>query len=91
MIPNEARKTDNWWKVKSNLEKHRLSSRRYPDAKVSDMLVLYRDRKNSEKEGQSLWTEKKHEVKRIEYVPHVGELYYSDGVPHAGIRSDILL
>ena len=38
IIPNEARKKDNWWEVKSNLEKHRLSSRTYPDVKVGDMV-----------------------------------------------------
>ena len=91
MIPNEARKKENLWKVKSNLEKHRLSSRKYPDVKVGDMVFLYRKRKNFEKEGQSIWTEKKHEVMRIEDIPHVGKLYYLDGVPHAVVRSDILL
>ena len=71
MIPNEAMKKENLWKVKSNLEKHRLSSRKYPDVKIGDMFfVLYRKRKNFEKEGQSIWTEKKHEVMRIEDIPH---------------------
>ena len=59
--------------------------------KMAIWFFLYRKRKNFEKEGQSIWTEKKHEVMRIEDIPHVGKLYYLDGVPRAVVRSDNLL
>ena len=68
-----------------------ISSRKYLEVKVGDMVSVYRKRKNVEKEGQSLWSGKMHEVIKIEDVPHVGKLYYSDGVPHAVVRSDILV
>ena len=91
LTPHEARKKENWWKVKSNLEKHRQSSRKYPPVNIGDMVRLYRRRRNFEKENVSLWTDRKYEVKRIEDVPQVGKLYHLDGVPNGVLRSEILL
>ena len=39
-IRNEARKKDNWWRVKVKLEKHRLKSRKYQEAIVGDLVRL---------------------------------------------------
>jgi len=42
-IPNEARKKENWWHVKVNLEKNKLKSRKYPDVNVGDMVRLLKN------------------------------------------------
>ena len=48
-IPNEARKKENWWQVKVNLEKNKLKSRKYPDVNVGDMVRLLKKRKKMRK------------------------------------------
>ena len=90
-IPNEARKPENWWRVKVNLEKHRLKSRAYPKVVIGDMVRLLRKRKNFEKEAVGIWSEKKYEVKKIEDIPNVGKVYYLENHPHGVLRSEILI
>ena len=91
MIPNEARKPENFIKVKGFMERHRKDSRKYPPIKVGDFVRVYRKRKNFEKETAGLWTDKKYEVKQIEDVPDVGKLFHVEGQQHPLLRSEILL
>ena len=89
--PIEARKPENWMKVKNNLEKKRNTTRKYPPVEVGSLVRLFRKRKNFEKESQSLWSEKRYEVKKIEDVPDVGKIYHLEGHPHGVLRSEILI
>ena len=64
--PIEARKPEQLMKVKSNLEKNRNKTRKYPPVEVGSLVRLFRKRKNFEKESQSVWSDTRYEVKEIE-------------------------
>ena len=91
-IPIDARKPENWMKVKNNLERNRNKSRKYPPVSVGDLVHVYRKRKNFEKSAEfGLWSNRKYRIERIEDVPDAGKLYYLDGLPNPVIRAEILI
>jgi uncharacterized membrane protein (UPF0127 family) len=46
MTPKEARKPENYVKVKSNLENNRVKNRKYEDIKVGDKVRIYKKKNN---------------------------------------------
>jgi uncharacterized membrane protein (UPF0127 family) len=91
MTPKEARKPENYMKVKNNLENNRVKNRKYQDIKVGDKVRIYKKKKNFQKSNVSIWSENRYEVKQIEDVPNAGKLYHLIGMPKPMLRAEILL
>jgi hypothetical protein len=91
MTPKEARKPENWWNVKWNLENNKVKNRKYEDIKVGDKVRIYKKRKNFQKSNVSIWSENRYTVNKIEDVPNAGKLYHVDGMPKPMLRAEIIL
>jgi uncharacterized membrane protein (UPF0127 family) len=91
MTPKDARKPENYMKVKINLENNRIKNRKYKDIKVGDKVRIYKKKKNFQKSNVSIWSDNRYEVKEIEDVPNVGKLYHVIGMPKPMLRAELLL
>jgi len=90
MTPNEARKPENQFNVKLNLELKRRSSRIYPDINVGDTVKIYKKKDKLDKEHKSTWSKENHMVEGIE--ESLGQKFYKvSGRPKVLLRSEILL
>ena len=90
MTPKEARKPENYVKVKSNVEHNRIKNRKYEDINVGDKLRI-KKRKNFQTSNVSILSENRYTVNKIEDVPNAGKLYHVDGMPKPMLRAEILL
>jgi len=90
MTPNEAKKPENEFTVKLNLELKRKNNRIYPNVNVGDMVKVYRKKDKLDKERLSLWSKDVYRVERID--ESMGQKFYKlEGKPKALMRGEILL
>jgi hypothetical protein len=87
--PNEARKADKTMDVKTNLELHKISKRKYPDIKVGDNVRYYVKRKNFQKERIPVWSQTKHAVTEIT-EDHGQKFYKVEGYNRPLMRHEVL-
>ena len=90
MTPADARKPENIFEVKSNLEMHRVKKRRYKDVNVGDDVRVYTKKKNFQKERVGVWSENKYKVIKIE-ESHGQKFYYTEGRERPLLRHEMLL
>lgn len=89
MTPNEARKEENDFEVRTNLEVNRISTRKYPELKVGDKVRVYKKRKAFDKERVGVWEDGHRKITDI-IESHGQKLYKVDNVDRPLIRSNIL-
>jgi len=90
MTPVEAKKPDNIFEVKSNLEMHRVKKRKYPEVEEGDEVRVYTKKKNFQKERVPIWSENKYKVSKID-VSHGQRFYFLEGRERPLMRHEILL
>jgi len=73
--PLDARKKENHDAVKSNLEKHRVSLRKYDVLNVGDHVRRYEKKKDYAKEHIGVWSAKIYTIDKIEKLSN-GQLIY---------------
>ena len=89
LTPNEARKPQNHFSVKMQLELNRIKTRKYPSLRIGDEVKMFRQKGIAEKERSSTWSVNKHKIENIE--KKLGQEYYSvKGVNRPYLRSEIL-
>ena len=64
MTPDDARKKENHIHVKTQLEIHRITKRRYPDVNIGDVVKVYQKRP-FDKIQVSTWTKDSYKVEAI--------------------------
>ena len=95
MRPVDAEKPENQFYVKTNLEIHRISKRRYPDISVGNYVKVYKKKDKLDKEHISTWSDRKYRVDNI--TQSFGQdVYHLDGYTQNGrnvglLRHEILL
>ena len=93
--PAEAEKPQHQFHVKFNMEKHRKTTRKYPDVEVGDYVRVHKNKDKLDKEHISTWGDKRYKVNSI--TETFGQNYYHlDGYKQNGrsvglLRHDILL
>jgi hypothetical protein len=73
--PIDAKKEENLEKVKSNLEKHRVSMRTYDELNVGDQVRRYEKKKNYAKEHVGVWSSKIYTIDKIERLSNNEPIY----------------
>ena len=89
MTPNEARKEENDFEVRTNLEIKRISTRKYPELNVGDKVRIYKKRKAFDKERVGVWEDGYRRITQI-IESHGQKLYKVDNYDRPLIRSNIL-
>ena len=74
MTPDEARKKENHLKVKTQLELHRITKRRYPDIHIGDDVKIYQKKGAFDKRQVSTWSKESYKVENISET--VGPKFY---------------
>ena len=75
LTPSDAKKEENHDKVKSNLEKHRVSMRTYDELNVGDSVRRYEKKKNYAKEHVGVWSSKLYTIDKIETLSTGQSIY----------------
>ena len=95
LTPSNAEKPENQFYVKTNLEMHRISKRKYPDIHVGDYVKVYKKKDKLDKEHRSVWGERRYKVEDIResFGQHI---YYLEGYTQNSkrvplLRNEILL
>ncbi|MCR9134318.1 MAG: transposase family protein, partial [bacterium] len=89
LSPNEARKPQNHFSVKMQLELNRIKTRKYPNLRIGDEIKIFRKKGITEKERNSTWSVNKYKIEKIEQK--LGQdYYYVEGVSRPYLRSEIL-
>ena len=89
MTPEEATKEDNQYKVKTQLEIHRLRQRDQPELEVGDKVRMYQKKGAFDKERVPVWEEGTRKVQSIERVFGT-KLYRVDNHDRPVLRSNLL-
>jgi len=89
MTPNEARKEENDFEARTNMEIKRISTRKYPELNVGDKVRIYKKRKAFDKERVGVWEDGYRTIKEV-IESHGQKLYKVDNVDRPIIRSNIL-
>lgn len=89
MTPNDARKEENEFEAKTNMEIQRISTRKYPELKVGDKVRIYKKRKAFDKERVGVWEDGYRRITGI-VESHGQKLYKVDNYERPLIRSNIL-
>ena len=75
LTPLDVKKEENHDKVKSNLEKHRVSMRTYDELNVGDHVRRYEKKKNYAKEHAGVWSRKIYTIDKIETLSNGQPIY----------------
>jgi hypothetical protein len=89
MTPNEARKEENDFDVRTNLEIQRISTRKYHELKVGEKVRVYKKRKAFDKERVGVWEDGWRKIESI-VESHGQKLYKVNNYDRPLIRSNIL-
>ena len=89
MTPAQAKKPENIFEVKSQLEVNRVKKRKYPNIEVGDEVRIFTKKKNFQKERHPPWSQTKHKVLSIE-SSHGQDFYKVEGREKALMRHEIL-
>jgi hypothetical protein len=73
--PEDAKKPENLDKVKTNLEKHRVSMRKYEKLTEGDHVRRYEKKKNYAKEHVGVWSQKIYTIEKIERLSNDEPVY----------------
>ena len=90
MTPNDAKKPENIFQVKAQLEMHRVKKRKYPDISVGDDVRIYTKKKNFDKERVPVLSDYKYKVIRVDQS-HGQNFYHLEGLERPYLRHEILL
>ena len=89
MTPDDARKKENHIQVKTQLEIHRITKRRYPDINIGDAVKVYQKKGAFDKRQVSTWTKESYKVEAI--TEEFGHKFYKvSDWPKPFIRHEIL-
>lgn len=89
MTPNEAKKEENDFDVRTNLEIKRINGRKYPELNIGDKVRIYKKRKAFDKERVGVWEDGYRRITNI-IESHGQKLYKVDNYDRPLIRSNIL-
>jgi hypothetical protein len=90
MTPSDAKKPENIFQVKAQLEIKRVKKRKYPDVSIGDYIRIYTKKKNFQKERIPVWSNNKYKVIKIEQS-HGQNFYHIEGRDRSLLRHEILL
>ena len=89
MTPEEARNPGAEFDVKTNLEIHRISNRKYPELDLGNNVRVYKKKSKFAKERVPVWEEVVRQVERID--TSFGQKFYKvTGITRPLIRSNLL-
>jgi hypothetical protein len=80
MTPADARQGINTVAVKMNLERLRVTNRKYPQLQVGDSVKYYKKKDKLDKERVGVWSKSAYEV--LEIVHDRGQTFYKTTAPH---------
>ena len=89
MTPQDATKPGTEFDVKTNLEIHRISNRKYPELKKNASVKVYKKKSKHAKERVPVWEE---EVRKVEGIAtSFGQKFYKvKDIERPLIRSNLL-
>jgi len=89
MKPADAEKPENQFYVKTNLEIHRISKRKYPDIHVGSYVKVYKKKDKLDKEHIPVWSTNKYKVEDI--TQSFGQdVYHLEGYTQNGRKVGLL-
>jgi len=89
MTPQDATKPGTEFDVKTNLEIHRISNRKYPELSLGNSVKVYKKKKINAKERVPVWDE---EVRKVEGIAtSFGQKFYKvTDIDRPLIRANLL-
>jgi hypothetical protein len=89
LTPEDAKKEENEFFAKTNLEVKRISNRKYPELAVGNRVKVYKKKRKGAKEHVSFWEDQPRTVTSIQ-IKHGQKLYSLNNSRNVFIRSNLV-